>query len=70
MDTIRKVYVTTVGKVLGSAGCDAEGRDHEWAIQLRDGREVWVCTHCGDEEWIYTEDEREAMARRFPHLAS
>lgn len=68
-DTVRNVYVTTVGRILRESGCESEGRPHAWAIESRDGREIWVCSHCGDEDWIYTEDEREAIAKHFPHLS-
>ena len=68
MDEVRKVYVTTVGKMLGKSGCEAESRDPEWMIEPREGHEAWVCARCGDEEWIYTDAERESMATRFPWM--
>lgn len=68
MERVRNVYVTTVGKLLGASGCEAEGHDHAWTVEMRGDREVWVCIHCGDEDWVYTDAERDAMASRFPHL--
>jgi Zn-finger protein len=68
MNGVRKVYVTTVGRVLGESGCESEGHPHEWTIESRDGREVWLCVRCGDEDWVYTEDERASIIKRFPWL--
>jgi len=68
MEEVRKVHVTTVGKLLGVSGCEAEGFDHEWVIEWRDGGEAWVCARCGDEEWIYTDAERRSLAKRFPWM--
>jgi hypothetical protein len=65
----RVIYSASVGSILGVSGCSAQGVDHAWETQARDGREVRVCAHCGDEKWSFGPDEDAELARRFPQFA-